>query len=352
MKSKIVFLLTIIFIASIIKIITNSKNFVENFYSRLIYKNISGNINKATSLLPFSIAEILLFIFIIAILLFIILNIKNIILMPNKLKSTFNFLYSLICILIIIYIVFMSVWGLNYYRLPLSENYSYKKATTEDVYNLSEYMIKEINKIEAEMQYQNSVTNYQAINRIVESEYNNIFNEFPFLNMKYSKTKPINISKIFLYLNITGIYSPFTSEANVNIKSPNITLPFIIAHEMAHQIGIAYEDEANFIAFLATSQSEELFIKYSAYFEGLLYILYSLPRNEKYSYLISNLNENTKNDIREYYNFWNQYQGKASKVSAKVNDTYLKANNQNDGIKSYSRVVNLLVAYHKDKGII
>ena len=123
MKNKITFLICIIFIAIVLKLLTLSPKFVENFYSRKAYKAISGSIGRLTSNFNFSIAEILLFIFIILILLFFIFSIKKIIFGQEKLKLIFNFLYTIVCIAIIIYIVFMSVWGLNYYRFPFINNY-------------------------------------------------------------------------------------------------------------------------------------------------------------------------------------------------------------------------------------
>lgn len=129
-------------------------------------------------------------------------------------------------------------------------------------------------------------------------------------------------------------------------------MPYTIAHEMAHKIGIAYEDEANFIAYLACSKHSDLFIQYSGAFEALLYVLSELNRDENYAMLISNLNEKTKEEIRYNYEFWNQYRGQLSNISHKVNDTYLKANNQIHGIKSYSRVVKLLIYYNMSKGFL
>ena len=170
--------------------------------------------------------------------------------------------------------------------------------------------------------------------------------------MNYSRTKPIKSSKLFLYLQISGIYNPFTFESNVNILIPYVSFPFTIAHEISHQIGISYEDEANFLAYLVCSKSEDLFIRYSGDFEILLYILGELNRDEDYGYLISNLNEETKKEIKEYNEFWRQYSGDLSKISEKVNDTYLKANSQKEGVKSYSRVVRLLVYYYRSKNII
>ncbi|WP_295161388.1 DUF3810 domain-containing protein [uncultured Brachyspira sp.] len=352
MKVKITLILSLIFIAVLLKIITFSESFIENFYSRLIYKKIAGTISLLSSKFSFSIGEIILFLFSAAVIIFIITafrksffnsNAKSLI---DKIKTALNFAYIFACIMIAVYIIFISVWGLNYHRIPLIENYPKRNISYDDIYSLAETLIKNINDLKDEMKYKNINTNYQALNRMVEAEYNKVFEEFEFLYMNYSRTKPIIISKIFLNLQITGIYSPFTSEANVNTLIPSISMPFTIAHEMAHQIGIAYEDEANFISYIACSKHTDAFIRYSANFEALLYVLNEIKRDENYIHLMSNLNSSTKEDIKEYYKFWQQYTGNLSEVSHKINDAYLKANSQEDGIKSYSRVVKLLVLYH------
>lgn len=355
MKNKIIFLICISIIAILLKLFSMSEFLVENFYSKFIYKKLAGSLNKLSAKFSFSLGEILIIIFAIVIILFIIFTIKSLITDKERLKILFNFIYFVICAAIIIYIIFMSIWGLNYYRIPLIENYSQyaeKQIDNDDIYSLAEYLIKDINDLKNKIKYSEINTNYQALNRIVESEYKNIFEEFNFLNMHYSRTKPIKSSKLFLYLQILGIYSPFTFESNINILIPYVSLPFTIAHEISHQIGISYEDEANFLAYLVCSKSEDLFIRYSGDFEALLYILGELNRDENYGYLIANLNEETKNEIREFNKFWQKYSGDLSKISEKVNDTYLKANSQKEGVKSYSRVIRLLIYYYRSKNII
>lgn len=355
MKNKLIFLLCISVIAILLKLLSLSKFLVENFYSKFIYKKLAGGLNKLSGKLSFSLGEILIIIFVIIVILFIIFTIKNLIIEKERLKILFTFLYAIICAAIIVYIIFMSIWGLNYYRMPIIDNYSKymeKQIDNEDIYSLAEYLIKDINNLKSQIKYSEINTNYQALNRMVEVDYKNIFEEFNFLNMNYSRTKPIKSSKLFLYLQISGIYNPFTFESNVNILIPYVSFPFTIAHEISHQIGISYEDEANFLAYLVCSKSEDLFIRYSGDFEILLYILGELNRDEDYGYLISNLNEETKKEIKEYNEFWKQYSGDLSKISEKVNDTYLKANSQKEGVKSYSRVVRLLVYYYRSKNII
>ncbi len=203
MKNKLIFLLCISVIAIFLKLLSLSKFLVENFYSKFIYKKLAGGLNKLSGKLSFSLGEILIIIFVIIIILFIIFTIKNLITEKERLKILFNFLYAIICAAIIVYIIFMSIWGLNYYRMPIIDNYSKymeKQIDNEDIYSLAEYLIKDINNLKSQIKYSEINTNYQALNRMVEVDYKNIFEEFNFLNMNYSRTKPIKSSKLFLYL--------------------------------------------------------------------------------------------------------------------------------------------------------
>ena len=51
------------------------------------------------------------------------------------------------------------------------------------------------------------------------------------------------------YMGFSGYLNPFTLEAHINSTLPKISLPITIAHEMAHQNGIAAENDANFMGF-------------------------------------------------------------------------------------------------------
>ena len=153
-RVKIVFILSLVFIVILLRIISLSKWFIENIYSRIIYKKLAASINNFTSLFNFSLGEILLLFFILLIIVYFIIFIKR---AKNKiLKILGNFFYNIICLIIIIYIIFLSVWGLNYYRVPLIENYSLynnEEITNDDIYMLAEKLIKNINNLKDEMRY-------------------------------------------------------------------------------------------------------------------------------------------------------------------------------------------------------
>ena len=58
------------------------------------------------------------------------------------------------------------------------------------------------------------------------------------------------------------------------------------------------------------------------------------------------LSEEVEADLKANHAFWASYDGTGAEVSNKINDTYLKANGQNDGVESYDRMVDLIVAYY------
>lgn len=152
------------------------------------------------------------------------------------------------------------------------------------------------------------------------------------------------------YTGITGIYIPYTGEANVNINSTDFMLPSTVAHEMAHQRGFAREDEANYIAYLTCSMHPDRDFQYSGVMLALIYSMNALAENdiEAYKVLRSKYSEGVKNDLRYDAEFWAKYEGKTQEISNNVNNTYLKSNGQKDGVQSYGRMVDLLIAEYKE----
>ena len=170
------------------------------------------------------------------------------------------------------------------------------------------------------------------------------------LNKKgiYATAKPILNSNLLCYTGITGIYSPFTGEANINVSSPDIYIPFTTLHEMAHQRGYASEDEANFLAYLACINNKYYDFQYSGYILALKYTSSALAKTDHDSLINANrnLSQSVINDLNNSNEFWRQYEGKVNEVSDNINNNYLKANGIKEGTISYSKIVNLLLAYY------
>ena len=339
--------------------------FIEKYYSLSINKFVVEILSNISGIFPFSLYELTIYLIIISIALSIIYTFYIIINNPNKLKVFIkNFLLNILSIISIAYFLFIILWGLNYNRIPLEttliKNYNlkYNKSissidkTKEDLVNLYEFLIERTNETRKLVKSNSGImkanTDYKGIINRAYLGYENISDLFPNLSGNYSDAKYVISSKFMCYTGITGIYFPFTGEANVNIAIPDIYIPSTTLHEMAHQRGYASDDEANFIAYLASINHPDIDFKYSGYILALNHTanaLYSADY-DAYINLSKNISEDVLSDLNNNRKFWDKYEGKIDDISNEINNTYLKANGVSEGVKSYGKMVDLLLTYY------
>ena len=134
----------------------------------------------------------------------------------------------------------------------------------------------------------------------------------------------------------------------MNVDSPACLLPANIAHELAHQRGIASEQECNFLAIAASTASDDVVYQYSGYLMGYIQLSNALYRadRERWAAVRGLLPETVLADLRYHSEYWAQFDGFTAQVSTKIYDSSLKSYGQADGIQSYGTVVDLLVAYY------
>lgn len=171
--------------------------------------------------------------------------------------------------------------------------------------------------------------------------------EYPELSGFYPNPKGLLCPWILSVQQLTGIYSPFTVEANYNSGIVDYNIPFTMCHELSHLRGFMQEEEANFIAFLASSGSDDMHFQYSGYLMGWKYCMNVLYKADydAWEEVRAQLSGNIEADLAANRDFWDQYDGRIAEAANKVNDTYLKANDQSEGVESYSKMVDLIVAY-------
>ena len=174
--------------------------------------------------------------------------------------------------------------------------------------------------------------------------------KYGFLTHFKSNIKYVMLSEPMSYTHITGIYSYYTGEANLNINFPDYSLPYTAAHEFAHQRGIARENEANFVAFLVCIESDDPYIRYSGYVNLLEYVMNSLySANAQWYYdFYKTLDPRITYEFAASSRFFDQYrENVVADVSNAVNNNYLQSQGQTAGTRSYGLVVDLAVAYYK-----
>lgn len=369
LRNKRVFFLLLIPISFLLLALADSNmEIAEHVFARGTYKWSSQIISNLTGLLPFSIMEvgiILLVPFILFwILRFIYLLIQDIKKGNNRFLSIcINQILNALCALSIVLFLFVWLGGINYYRYPFSvySGLTVRESTVEELYDMTINLAREASYIRGELELQGiheteegvlSIhdTGWRDVGIRVNEAFSNISETYPVLGGHYAPPKTIFFSKFMSRMEITGIFFPFTVEANVNVDIPEYSIPATMAHELAHQRGFMREDEANFIAYLVCKESEDLLLQYSGVMLALSYASNQLYKNDAslYYLLMEEYHGGMVADLREEYYYWKQFEDTViSAVSNTVNDTYLKVNKQNDGVKSYGRMVDLLLAEHR-----
>lgn len=182
--------------------------------------------------------------------------------------------------------------------------------------------------------------------------YHNISQLYPRLDMSTGPAKKLTLSRLQSILGYSGVYLPFTGEANVNADIPDCLIPATISHEISHQRMVAAEEEANFVGILACITSNDVEFQYSGYLMGLVELsnaLYKLSPDLVREIMDQTFTEELRTDWNENYHYWNQFSSpveeKVNEMADQVYDTFLKSNGQTLGLLSYGACVDLLVNY-------
>ena len=265
-------------------------------------------------------------------------------------------LLQFITTLSVIYFCFYAFWGFNYFREPLAKNLGLQQSTytTEQLVETTQQIVLELNKIHLQITNNDSIKvivpyTQKEIYQFATNGYKNLAFMYPQLTYKNPSTKSSLVSLFQSYNGTSGYINPITGEAQINDMIPKTGYPSTTCHEMAHQIGWAAENDANFVGFLAAIKNDDLYFKYSGYRMAYNYCIGQIYRRNKElaSKIKKTVNIGIYKDYRDSYLHWKQFENPIEPYCKKGYNSYLKANNQSKGIKSYSYVVDLLIAYFK-----
>lgn len=330
---------------------------VERFYSEGIYQPIGSILSRVTGIFPFSVAELIVILIPAAFIVYTVMVLaKTVSRHGTNTMPLIKYATNILMIVSIAFFGFVSLWGLNYYRMPFAEiaGLEVQPASVKELESLCLSLIERANTLRSEIDVDaegnmNIPGSRRDILNSCYKGYEALAQSYPELAGSYGNPKPIALSRLMNYTGICGIYFPFTGEANVNVSIPEFSLPSTASHEMAHQRGFSREDEANYISYLACTAHPEANFKYSGVLLALTNSMNALYQNDRSSFLklSQNYSEGVRHDLAELNKFWAQYEGPVERTSERINNTYLKANNQKDGVRSYGRMVDLLIAEHR-----
>ncbi|MGL4736441.1 MAG: DUF3810 domain-containing protein [Cellulosilyticaceae bacterium] len=328
----------------------------ENFYTLGINKCTIQILSLTFGIFPFSVFEVLVFLAVVFLVGYIVYTFISLFRrIPHKVRFILGAFFKILAALSVIYFVFLSFWGLNYKRPHFSvvNALEVRKYTPEELGKLYAYLIQAAGKVREQLPetvegMMLTYGDYKDIFARASLGYEKASLVFESLSGTYGRPKPFMASPVLNHTGITGMYSPFTGEPNVNIAILPMNIPATTCHEMAHQRGYTFEDECNFISYLTCTMHPDLDFQYSGYIMAIAYTSNALAQADPE--LLHTLNRQMPikvyNDLGFNNRFRDQYAGEVEQVATEINNSYLEANGISSGTQNYGQMVELLLSYY------
>jgi hypothetical protein len=322
-------------------------SFVESEYSNGFYLFWVKGIPKATSFIPFSVGDLMYLLF------FFYLGYKFLSFIKNKKSSTDKSKWNRIFIpvtkglkyVLVIYLIFLWIWGLHYFRPDVSIACKVNKSvySKAELIRLNQNLIVKMKSFRPERSIECKDMNESARKAYVSCGLISDGQSERLL------VKQSVFSSGIAYLGISGYYNPFTGEAQIDGSYPMAMKSFVTAHEMAHQLGYAREDDANFLAFLASENSNDSALIYATqlqmfiYANGALYDCDSIAAKS----IRRTMPIEAKEDIKSLFSYYNSKKNPIEPIVTKLYGWFLKSHRQPQGVVTYSEVLSLVMDYYR-----
>jgi hypothetical protein len=347
-KRNILLSIFLFFQIGLVSIFSYNPQFIDRFYANGLYPVIAGILRFLFGWLPFSIGDILY-----AFLIF--LTIRFVYrLVTNKNKSRTKLVFQFFAGVSVFYFCFYLFWGLNYSRTPVA---AHMELITEEfdidkLEAVTKKILFQTSKLHGQLASHDSLPvivpySTDKILHLTKDGYDKLGSKFEQFTYKRTSLKPSLFSLPLTYMGFSGYFNPLSGESQVDDMIPKISLLFTSSHEVAHQLGIASEKEANFIGFLAAAYHDDLYFQYAAHLFVLRYALFDIRRydEELFKYHVDQLPKGILKNMRESDEFWERYQNPIEPLFKLFYDNYLKYNQHEDGLESYNQVMDLIISY-------
>ncbi|EOZ96463.1 hypothetical protein A33Q_2233 [Indibacter alkaliphilus LW1] len=321
----------------------------EEIYSRSFFPGIRNIIDKTVSQLPFA----TVYIFVAAVIVVIAYFIYKFIQIQGwkyrlgfSIRSLFNGLGALV-------FLFLILWGFNYQRIPIFQQLELKPVPLNETQLIQELeLTRNISNqlrfnISADTLAIEEIMEYPDLEKLVRA---NMRENLYILGLNFTgepRTKQFYPAGFMRRMGILGIYFPYTGESYIDPTLHPLEKPFTIAHEMAHSYGVTDEGEANFIAWVICSNSDDALLQYSGQLRLLRYQMNDLYRMSKelYSHFYKTLPAGIKNDLLSIQKAQQAIKPINLELSRKSNDLFLKTQGVKAGVNSYQQLPMLAFAW-------
>lgn len=340
--------LCLLFVAIVIFIFGLDEQWVLRYYVEGIYPIVSVCLRWLSSLFPFAVGDFLYLLLILVSLWYVVLLIRR---RKSLTRQQLNRIpFHVLNFGLSLYIIFKVCWGLNYSRPSVSTQLSIsnERYSVDELVILTNFFVDRLNEVQ-KTAYIKPDYNLDEVRAEAILAYQNMEKVNEFFRYLTPSFKACASSWATTKIGIEGYYNPISAEANLNMMLPTWVLPFVACHEIAHQLGVAREDEANLVGYLTAVNSQNLQFQYSAIYNMLRYLLVELriKSSKDYEIIYQRISPEILANFKKENEFWQKYNNQMSGYMSLAFDKFLKLNNQQSGIKSYQNIVIWLWNYHK-----
>ena len=336
-------------------LLTRSNHDLNVFLSSRFVRPVHRFLSVACSHVKFSVAEVVVGVFAVWVIFYLMSQIYFLIRKDHRMRRLALLAVTVLCVCLTIYAMFCVLWGIYYYGddFATQSGLDAGPIAVDELRAVTVYfasMANEYSKLVPRDENGVCCFDREAVLERSDEVYAIAEKMYPCLEAPDIRAKGVHFSKIVSYIDFTGFFFPFTAEANVNTDFPTSLFPSTVAHELAHQRGVAKEQEANFCAVLSSLEYGDPEYVYSASLLAYTHLgnaLYKVDR-KAYSAIYSSLSEEVLTDFKANREYWKLFDTKVRKVYNTVYQNFLYSFDQSDGLRSYGKCVDLLVHYYID----
>jgi len=323
---------------------------VERWYSTVIYPRIQAVVTPASNLVPIAFFDALTVGAVVLLILAVAVAVSKA-REEKSLQPIRELLFSVAVTVAVVYLVFLGAWGLNYRRVPMEQRLVLDRPppSNAQVVELGFEAIRRMNSLYAEAHR----TGWEPDPRYDRQ----LLDAYAFVQQKLTgrntavpgRLKSSIYGPYFRWTTVDGMINPFGLEVLANPDLLPFERTFVAAHEWAHLAGFADEAEANLVAWLTCVRAGV-----PAQYSGWLSLYWQIGSEvgaEDRRRLWDAVAEGPRRDVQAIVDRLQAGQLPFLRnASWRVYDKYLRANRVEEGIRSYGKVVTLLLRARFEDG--
>lgn len=333
----------LLFTALITLFAKNYKNLLDAFYP-WFSRTVQGILACVSGLFPFVLWQA-----IVAVLVF--LLVLSLVFLFIRRRSFVRWLGWVLAVASLLWTAHTTIHGLNFYASDLAQDLrlEMKTITKEELEQATRYYRDKANALAEKLPRDESgnllFDDFDTLAQTAADGYKALkMQGYSVFAGSTLPVKKLGWKGLYSSMGICGVTMAVTGEAAVNPEIPNMSLPFVMCHEMAHRMAIASEDDANFAGFLACNANPDPQFQYSAYYMAYRYCINALGGSKEIS---SGVNDYFRRDLNFYNEFFTKKENKVTAaVADKANNTYIQVSGDSNGIKSYGLVATQLTCWY------